>query len=195
MALSWEDVVNKEFQLTKFREGYDREEVEDFLDDVVEELKRLTEANARLTSELEECRAGSPAAAPEPAQADPAVADSTPSQAVSVPQPAADSASSAAGMLAMAQRLHDEYVAEGEQRRAQIIAEAESTATTVVLEAEETRSRTLTELETRRKGLEEDVERLRAFETDYRARLTSYIEGQLREITSQERVAPAQGTV
>lgn len=198
MALSWEDVVNKEFQLTKFREGYDREEVEDFLDEVVEELKRLTEANARLTAELEQCRAGAPAAAPESAQAAPAIADPTPDptpvQAASVQQPAADSAGSAAGVLAMAQRLHDEYVAEGEQRRDQIIAEAETTATTVVREAEETRTRTLTELETRRKGLEHDVERLRAFETDYRARLTSYIEGQLREITSQERVEPAQGT-
>ena len=61
MALTWEDVVNKEFQLTKFREGYDREEVEDFLDEVVEELKRLTEVNARLSAELEDCRAGAPA--------------------------------------------------------------------------------------------------------------------------------------
>lgn len=196
MALTWEDVVNKEFQLTKFREGYDREEVEDFLDEVVEELKRLTEVNARLSAELEDCRAGAPAVdQAEPAQAAPAAAP-TSAAAAPVPQPAGgDPATSAAGVLAMAQRLHDEYVAEGEQRRDQIIAEAESTAATVVREAEETRSRTLSELETRRTGLEHDVQRLRAFETDYRARLTSYIEGQLREITSQERVEPAQGTV
>ncbi|MCG7422119.1 cell division protein, partial [Micrococcus sp. ACRRV] len=106
-----------------------------------------------------------------------------------------DSATSAAGVLAMAQRLHDEYVAEGEQRRDRIIADAEAEATTVVRQAEETRTRTLSDLESRRKGLEADVERLRAFETDYRSRLTAYIEGQLREITAQERLEPAKGTV
>ncbi|RUQ41827.1 DivIVA domain-containing protein, partial [Micrococcus sp. HSID17228] len=37
MALSWEDVVNKQFQPTKFREGYDQTEVDDFLDEIVAE--------------------------------------------------------------------------------------------------------------------------------------------------------------
>ena len=37
MALTPEDVVNKRFQPTKFREGYDQDEVDDFLDEVVVE--------------------------------------------------------------------------------------------------------------------------------------------------------------
>ena len=37
MALTPEDVVNKRFQSTKFREGYDQDEVDDFLDEVVVE--------------------------------------------------------------------------------------------------------------------------------------------------------------
>ena len=41
MALTPEDVVNKRFQPTKFREGYDQDEVDDFLDEVVVELRRL----------------------------------------------------------------------------------------------------------------------------------------------------------
>jgi DivIVA domain-containing protein len=32
MPLTPEDVVNKRFQPTKFREGYDQDEVDDFLD-------------------------------------------------------------------------------------------------------------------------------------------------------------------
>ena len=32
MALTPEDVVNKRFNPTKFREGYDQDEVDDFLD-------------------------------------------------------------------------------------------------------------------------------------------------------------------
>ena len=39
MALTPEDVVNKRFQPTKFREGYDQDEVDDFLDEVVVELR------------------------------------------------------------------------------------------------------------------------------------------------------------
>ena len=43
MALTPEDVVNKRFQPTKFREGYDQDEVDDFLDEVVVELRRLNQ--------------------------------------------------------------------------------------------------------------------------------------------------------
>ena len=41
MALTPEDVVNKRFQATKFREGYDQDEVDDFLDEVVVELPNV----------------------------------------------------------------------------------------------------------------------------------------------------------
>ena len=34
MSLTPEDVVNKRFQPTKFREGYDQDEVDDFLDEM-----------------------------------------------------------------------------------------------------------------------------------------------------------------
>ena len=66
MALSWEDVVNKQFQPTKFREGYDQTEVDDFLDEIVAEFKRLIALNEQLESENAELRAGgaAPAAGP-----------------------------------------------------------------------------------------------------------------------------------
>ena len=48
MALTPEDVVNKRFQSTKFREGYDQDEVDDFLDEVVVELRRLAGENSDL---------------------------------------------------------------------------------------------------------------------------------------------------
>ena len=41
MALTPEDIVNKRFQSTKFREGYDQDEVDDFLDEVVVEMRRV----------------------------------------------------------------------------------------------------------------------------------------------------------
>ena len=67
MALSWEDVVNKQFQPTKFREGYDQTEVDDFLDEIVAEFKRLIALNEQLESENAELRAGGAAPAAGPA--------------------------------------------------------------------------------------------------------------------------------
>src|SRR5690606_32563908 len=52
MALTPEDVVNKRFAPTKFREGYDQDEVDDFLDEVVVELRRLNQENEELRQRL-----------------------------------------------------------------------------------------------------------------------------------------------
>ena len=52
MALTPEDVVNKRFQSTKFREGYDQDEVDDFLDEIVIELRRLGQENEELRQRL-----------------------------------------------------------------------------------------------------------------------------------------------
>ena len=67
MALLPEDVVNKRFQQTKFREGYDQDEVDDFLDEIVVELRRLTAENDELKTKLEAAEArleGGESAAP-----------------------------------------------------------------------------------------------------------------------------------
>ena len=190
MALSWEDVVNKQFQPTKFREGYDQTEVDDFLDEIVAEFKRLIALNEQLESENAELRAGGPAPAadtPEAAETPSPVEEPAPAAA---PEAADAAATSAAGVLAMAQRLHDEHVAAGEQRSTELVAEAEATAARLVSDAEEQKARTLEALAEEKAGLEGEVEQLRSFETDYRSRLTSYIEGQLREIRAQKRVEP-----
>jgi DivIVA domain-containing protein len=83
MPLSPDEVVNKRFSATKFRQGYDEEEVDEFLDEVVAELRRLTSDNEDLKSKLAACerrvgeltRGGAtvsePASEPEPAAAIP----------------------------------------------------------------------------------------------------------------------------
>src|SRR6476659_5897876 len=58
MALSPEDVLNKNFTATQFRRGYDEREVDDFLDEVVSELRRLTTENDDLRAQLAECQKG-----------------------------------------------------------------------------------------------------------------------------------------
>src|ERR1700712_2471031 len=73
MPLTPEEVVNKRFSQTQFRAGYDQDEVDDFLDEVVVELRRLI-------SENEELRAGIVPAAPASNDAvaeEPAVSEET----------------------------------------------------------------------------------------------------------------------
>ena len=55
MPLSPDEVVNKRFSATKFRQGYDEEEVDEFLDEVVAELRRLTSENEDLKAKLAAC--------------------------------------------------------------------------------------------------------------------------------------------
>ena len=58
MALTPEDVLNKTFTQTQFRRGYDEREVDDFLDDIVAEMRRMTKESDELRGDLDTCREG-----------------------------------------------------------------------------------------------------------------------------------------
>jgi len=207
MALTPEDVVNKRFQATKFREGYDQDEVDDFLDEVVNELRRLNEENEELRQKLGACerRVGELSRAtvarevvPEPDVHKPI----EPMQPLQPLRPVAQMEAmaqgggpeAAAGMLALAQKLHDEYVRNGEQQRDRIVGEARDHANRLMREAEEKQSQTLGSLEQERSLLERKIDELRAFEREYRSRLKSYLEGQLRELEAKAAVVPNRGS-
>src|SRR5690606_1839276 len=97
-------------------------------------------------------------------------------------------------MLALAQRVHDEYVNNGKQEGERILHEARTEATRIVREAEETSSRTLAQLEQERSLLERKIDELRVFERDYRTRLKSYLENLLGDLDARgSSVAPRQG--
>lgn len=207
MTLTPEDVVNKRFQPTKFREGYDQDEVDDFLDEVVGELRRLTGENEQLGQKLAACerqsaegrRSGggsetvsmakpvevaavrqetAPVPAPMPAPAPvPVAAATAPPEA-------------ATGMLALAQKLHDDFVRSGEEQRDEILGDAKDRAGKLVREAEDKRNATLGNLDAERNLLERKIDELRAFERDYRNRMKSYLESQLRDLDSHHQSLP-----
>ena len=56
MAFTPEDVLNKHFTATQFRRGYDEQEVDDFLDEIVVELRRLSTDNVDLGEQLKACQ-------------------------------------------------------------------------------------------------------------------------------------------
>ncbi|WP_120006259.1 DivIVA domain-containing protein [Nesterenkonia muleiensis] len=195
MALTPDDLLNKEFPETKFRPGYDKDEVDDFLDEVVVEWRRLIQENEELRAEVSTLQdqldssdyvepdelkdaglsgyAGSSSevtgtieaieeeAEPAPEapeeqeepQGDPNVTaypeyalGTRPAQERPAPEPTADQpAAEAAGVLAMAQKLHDQYVSEGEQTRAAYIKEGEDTRAAYVAEGESKRSELINE--------------------------------------------------
>ena len=89
---------------------------------------------------------------------------------------------SAVRMLALAQKLHDEYVAEGQNTREKLISEGQSRHDALIAEAQQKRAEVLQELGSERSLLQKEIEELRTFERDHRMRLKSYLEGQLIEL-------------
>lgn len=161
MALSPQDVHDKQFKLVRNATGYDMDEVDAFLDEVESEI-------ARLHGDLDEARAAAatPGEAPRGDSPDAMHSDA-----------AGQGVAAAARLLELAQRAADEHVAEA-KRQADAVAD----------EIQQRAREAVALLEAQRVDLEARVSRLRAFEADIRARLRGYLETQLRDLNAS---APA----
>lgn len=219
--LTADDVLNKKFQATKFREGYDQDEVDDFLDEVVNTLRaaqaenddlkgKLAAAERRIAElsrggaapfapEVEPVAEFTPPPAPEPTpepepEPEPEPVPVAPVVAAPVAAARISEPESATGMLQLAQKLHDDYVRSGQEEGDRIISDAKTQAARIVREAEDTSNRTLSQLEQERGLLERKIDELRVFERDYRTRLKSYLENLLGDLESRgSTVAPRPG--
>jgi len=180
MALTPDDVVHKEFQHVRFKDGFDPEEVDDYLDEIVVEWRKTIEENNELKAKLAAYESGETAPAAAPVAAAPAAPE-----AAAPAAPAAESTGAtgtSAGIIELAQRLHDEHVAEGEAKRKQLIEEAEAEVARIRTEAEAKQREESARLERERNTLEGRITELREFERDYRGKLRALIEGQLRDL-------------
>ncbi|WP_270450899.1 DivIVA domain-containing protein [Kocuria marina] len=242
MALTPEDVINKRFQPTKFREGYDQDEVDDFLDEIVVELRRINQENDALRKQVETLGGRPEESAVETSAVSQSTEDvqettSTPAASVtetsgttvsesvrvsdeqsastaatvapsagttsSTPaQPAAtqtapttESAESAAAVLAMAQKLHDDYVSQGQAERERLITEGRTQADQLVADGKRTKEETLSSLEREKVDLEASVAQLRSFEEDYRGNLKSFLNAQLNDLANTGSLEPADAPV
>ena len=180
MALTPEEVVNKRFTIVKFREGYDQDEVDDFLDEVVVELRKLGGENEELRQQL--------VAAKSQAQDAPAAsaADFPTAPVVAASVPSAADASNSHSLLELARKLHEEHVREGLTKRDQLIRDGQENAARLVRDAEAQARAVLGQLELDRKAIENTIDELREFEHDYRARLREYMESQLTTLIREE---------
>jgi hypothetical protein len=257
MALTPEDVRNKQFNTVRFKEGYELEEVDSFLDEIEvaltavtrevedlratakgevpdsirDEIRAISDENARLKSELDQS-----AKALEDAHARGAVSDDSEAsqealrsaqehvneldlelsttkeelaaslaaiselreqlaatQAEMVAEAAnaavnaspADQGIASVRILELAQRTADEAVAAARIESEQMLNSAKSTSEELVSEAKTNVANITREFESQRVVMERRVEELRAYEREYRGRLRSYLEGQLRELESK----------
>ena len=211
MPLTPEDVANKQFTSTRLKPGYDETEVDEFLDEVEAELTRLYRENDELRSKLARRprrAAPRPAASRQPHRASSWLRDRGCAEAGRQPAPLAEAANrpprrlrphrrpppsggnaseTATGILALAQRTADEHVAEARTQADRIIGEARTRADQLKREAEDKHRQMIGSLENERVTLEREVEKLRTFEREYRSRLKSYLESQLRELDGRER--------
>ncbi|GAA5152175.1 DivIVA domain-containing protein [Microbacterium pseudoresistens] len=179
MALTPDDVVTKQFQHVRFKDGFDPDEVDDFLDEIVIEWRKALDENAELKAKLAAYESGerAPAATPAPAAAAPAATPVAGSEGLG--------STATAGIIELAQRLHDEHIAEGKTQRDQLIADAKSQAAKILSDAEVKQREQTSRLERERNVLESRITELHDFERSYRAQLRTYIEGQLRDLDSQ----------
>ena len=181
MAITPEDLINKSFKIVRNESGYDRDEVDNYLDELVVELRALyTES---LKRKLAAAQSGSATPATNNTSSSSATAKSAAQDKTSTPAPvAAGGAQDAAGLLAMAQKLHDEYVSQGEKTRAELVAKGEKEAKDLVAAARSQRDEVLSKLTDERDSLEITVESLRGFESRYRSKLQEHLTSQLEEL-------------
>lgn len=204
MPLTPEDVHNKQFTTVRLREGYDEEEVDAFLDEVEAELTRLIRENEELRAKLAAATRAAQAnqMAPVPQRREPTPIPPPPAP-VPVPVPVAppppqltSGGDSAARVLALAQQTADQAIAEARNEANKIFSEARTRADGLEREArgkadalerdaQEKHRVAMGALEQSRASLERKVEDLRAFEREYRQRLKSYLESQMRQLESQ----------
>lgn len=233
--LTADDVYSKQFAYTKFREGYDQEEVDEFLDQVVETMATMAAEREKLIADLEQARLAAGGELPvydnseaealrgELAQAQERIAQleaagqGDEAQAVvaqlqadlaqaqeanananaevealrgelaqareAAPSNAGDPAD-ATSMLALAQRVHDEYVRNGQEEGEKIISDSRAQAEEIVANANAEKDQITAQLEAERSELQSKLDELKSFEADYRNKLRTQLQGLLEAVES-----------
>ena len=175
MALTPEEILSKRFQTTKFRDGYDQDEVDDFLDEIVVEMRRLVAENADLRAAKSASVEVARVEVPEyPVAAEPVSVASV------------ETTDASRGIIELAQKLHADHVRDGQLKRDKLVREGQEQAARLVRDAEAQAREVLGQLEINRRAVEETIEELKHFEADYRGRLRDYIEDQLNTLIRED---------
>jgi DivIVA domain-containing protein len=209
MPLTPEAVDNKEFTTVRLREGYDMQEVDEFLDEIAAELSRMYRENEELREKLGAVTQGGGIASSVETLAGPPRQAEGPKPPPSGGAPGAPTATgvpteAAAKVLALAQKTADELVADAKLEADRLLADARqradkidsessakvskiendarSRADALEHEAQQRHQQVVGKLESEREHLDSQVQNLKAFEREYRSRLKAYLESELRKL-------------
>ena len=160
MSITVAMIEEKEFK-TKVR-GYDPVEVDEFLDEICDEMVILQDEIASLQARLAQASRQQAYAAPLMHRPQPVVAPAP------APAPVSNDDDSAKKLLERAQRMYDETIKDAEREAARIIANAQ--AQVVDVEAQK--------LEGQRDALQQQVNDLRAQTINYRNKLLQLMQDQ-----------------
>ncbi len=221
MPLTPADVHNVAFKKPPIgKRGYDEDEVDAFLDLVEAELARLIEENNDLKAQVEDMQRSGPPGPMRPVPPQEQMAPPPPpvvqsridenSQVVKVLAMAqetaekyvADAKTEADRMVGEARAASDRMIgeargkadammAEARNRSDAVEREARGKAAALTQEAERRHNEIIGGLERRKTTLEKRIEELRTFEREYRTRLKSYLESQLRDLQGRGSAEPA----
>jgi DivIVA domain-containing protein len=212
MPLSPEDVQNKRFTVVRFKFGYDEEEVDNFLDEIEEELRRLVSENRALHSAATRVPgAPSPTAVlppalpqgvvqpPQPVMQPPVQLPPAPAPApapIVIPELAGlsglgDTDDTALRTLMLAQRTAEDAIAKAHADAEEILGGARAKATALEQELRAVHATRLAALEKERSGLVEEIAALRGFEREFRNRLRTYLQSTIGDLDARPSVAPA----
>lgn len=157
MPITVSMIEEKDFK-TKMR-GYDPVEVDEFLDEICDEMVAMQEEIAALQSRVNQLQANRTFA--------PAVPVPAPAAAPAPRKEAAEDDETAQRILARAQRFYDETVAEAKAEAEAILKDARGRADS-----------TTVDLESEKASLKEEIEMLKATARDYRNRFRNLVEDQ-----------------
>jgi len=183
-------IVHKDFDAAKGGNGYNMDQVDEYLDALANSTGELLAQNQELRNQIHavegrvaELARGDAAGLQAEVEAKRAENESLRQQLeqARTASPTND-AEQATAIIVMAQRTADEYQRTAKESSDQTIADAKSEAARIVNEAEETSHRILTQLEQDRALLERKIDELRLYERDYRMRLRSYLQNLLEDL-------------
>ena len=142
MALTIDDIYDKEFALKGG--GYDRNDVDQFLDEICDEMTNMQEHIEKLEKALQQAQLEAEAAKANAQKAAPVVVKS---------EPVARTSETLEGILRSAQRLADEAVENARNKAEGIVKEAQDKAGQIVDEARAEKETLSGELEALRTGV------------------------------------------
>ena len=162
MALTIDDIYDKEFALKGG--GYDRNDVDQFLDEICDEMTNMLDHIAKLEQDLKQAQMEVEAAKASARNAAPTVVKS---------EPVARTSETLEGILLSAQRLADEAVENAKSKAEGIVKEAQDKAGQIVDEARAEKENLGGELESLRKNVTEYKDGFLKMLNKYKAMLES----------------------